>query len=39
MNPKKGVFGMDMRWRASRLGNAAKNRGIMNIKKPKKTNW
>jgi len=39
MNPKNGVYGMDMRWRASRLGNIAKNRGTKMIKKMKKTNW
>jgi len=38
-NPKTGVYSMDRRWRASRLDGNVKNKGIMNIKKPKKTNW
>jgi hypothetical protein len=32
---KKGVYGMDRRWRASRLGNIAKNRGTRMVRKPK----
>lgn len=37
VKPTRGVFGGDRRWRASRLGNAVKNRGIKNTKKAKKS--
>ncbi|MFH1455229.1 MAG: hypothetical protein ABIF22_02845 [bacterium] len=36
-NVKKGVYGLDRRWQASRLGNVAKNRGTRMFRKPKKT--
>jgi hypothetical protein len=36
--PQKNNLGLDMRWRASRLENVNKNKGIKNIKKAKKTN-
>ena len=34
-----GVYNVDMRWRASRLKNIVKNKGIKMVKKMKKTNW
>jgi hypothetical protein len=32
---KKGVYGIDRRWRASRLENVNKNMGIRMVRKPK----
>jgi len=36
VNPKDGVYGMDRRWRASRLEGAVKNRGTKMVRKPKR---
>ena len=36
-NTKRGVYGMDRRWRASRMEGVAKNKGTRMVRKPKKS--